>query len=222
MILSMLKLSRADCNALNIKDIYSIHKVIYSLFPQPDNENTQQQKEEQPYGNKPHTDKAEKLSSRDFLFVDKGGDFHAREILILSLSQPALPEYGEISSKIIPESFLQMDNYGFEVVLNPVKRDNKSGKLISVRGRQNLLQWFIDKTEKGELGFTVDSKTLQVNREGVLRYQKNGATCTHNTATFKGKLKVTDRSKFIQTFEKGIGRAKGFGFGLLQIVPITI
>jgi CRISPR system Cascade subunit CasE len=39
---------------------------------------------------------------------------------------------------------------------------------------------------------------------------------------FIGKLKVTDRIKFKESFRKGIGRAKGFGFGLFQIVPITV
>ena len=212
MILSMLKLSRSDCKTLKIKDIYSLHKTVYSLFPQAETRETGSGKD----------GLIAKANGRDFLFVDKGGDFHGRQILVLSSCQPVLPEYGEISSKKIPEAFLQMKHYGFEVVLNPVKRDNKTGKLISVRGKDNLLQWLVDKAEKGELGFTVDPKTLQVNHEGVLRYEKDGATCTHNTATFTGKLEVTDRPKFIRTFEKGIGRAKGFGFGLLQIIPINI
>lgn len=221
MILSMLKLSRSDCKTLKIKDIYSLHKTVYSLFPESENGQTQIEIPEKSKGFS-STDKTKILRSRDFLFVDKGGDFHGRQILILSSCQPVLPEYGEISSKKIPDSFLQMENYGFEVVLNPVKRDNKTGKLISVRGKENLLKWLVDKAEQGELGFMVDPKSLQVNHEGVLRYEKDGATCTHNTATFTGKLQVTDRPKFIRTFEKGIGRAKGFGFGLLQIIPINI
>jgi len=218
MILSMLKLSRSDCNALKIKDIYSLHKTVYSLFPLlPDSLST-------PIEENQSSSKEELTSStgRDFLFVDKGGDFHGREILILSSCQPALPKYGELSSKKIPEAFMQMDHYGFEAVLNPVKREIRTGRLIAVRGREDLLKWFIDKLEHGELGFKVSSETLQVNHEGVLRYQKNGTTCTHNTATFTGKLTVTDRSRFIKTFEHGIGRAKGFGFGLLQIIPINI
>jgi len=60
-----------------------------------------------------------------------------------------------------------------------------------------------------------------VNHIGVLRYQRNGTTRTHNTATFVGKLEVIDRQVFIQGFTQGIGRGKGFGFGMLQIVPIN-
>ena len=45
---------------------------------------------------------------------------------------------------------------------------------------------------------------------------------THNSASFVGKLKVMDRAKFQESFRKGIGRAKGFGFGLFQIIPLQI
>lgn len=37
MIASVLKLNRADCKALDVKDIYSVHKIVYSLFPMQDN-----------------------------------------------------------------------------------------------------------------------------------------------------------------------------------------
>jgi CRISPR system Cascade subunit CasE len=35
-----------------------------------------------------------------------------------------------------------------------------------------------------------------------------------------GKLSVTDRELFKKGFQQGLGRAKSFGFGLLQIVPL--
>jgi CRISPR system Cascade subunit CasE len=196
MIAAMFKLSSADCKAINLKDIYSLHKTIYSLFP------------------------TETGKNRDFLFADKGGDWNCRKILILSGREPLKPEYGEIYSKKVPDSFLQFDHYGFEVVLNPTKRDGKTGKIVAVRGRENLIQWFLQKAPG--FGFEIMLQSLQVNHIGVMTYQKNGITCTHNTATFVGKLKVIERQTFIQSFKQGIGRAKSFGFGLLQIVPIDM
>ena len=196
MIATMLKLDRADCKALNMKDVYSLHKTVYSLFP------------------------AESGKKRDFLFVDKGGDWRGREILVLSEREPIEPKYGKIVSKKVTDSFLQFDHYGFEVVLNPTKRDNKTRKLVPVRGRENLVDWFVQKAP--DLGFEVMPNSLQVNQIGVKIYQKNGTTRTHNTATFVGKLKVTDRETFLKSFKHGIGRAKGFGFGLLQLVPINL
>ena len=82
--------------------------------------------------------------------------------------------------------------------------------------------WFINKSST--LGFSVEPESLQVCRIGVQRFDKiiEGKTFiyTHGTATFIGKFKVIDRQVFLQSFKQGIGRAKGFGFGLLQIVPL--
>ena len=195
MLATIYKLRRDDWKALGLKDRYSIHKAVYSLFPKEDND------------------------ERDFLFVEKDGDWNERNILIISRRAPALPAFGEIQTKEIPQTFLQWDCYGFEITLNPTKRDNSTGKITAVRGKEQLSKWFFDKAPS--LGFSVDAAGLQISNEGVVRFNKNGSECTYNTATFIGKLKVTDRNQFINSFEKGIGRAKGFGFGLLQLLPLV-
>ncbi|MDO9567371.1 MAG: type I-E CRISPR-associated protein Cas6/Cse3/CasE [Candidatus Desulfaltia sp.] len=195
MIASVLRLSRSDCKALNnnkTMDGYTIHRVVYELFPG---------------------------ESRDFLFVDKGGDFQARQILILSDRKPEIPQYGEIQSKLIADSFLDHDNYGFEITLNPTKRDKQTRKTVAIRGRENLRQWFLGKAPS--LGFEIQAESLEIRHAGVQTFDLgNGSIVTHNSASFIGKLKVTNRVKFQQSFRKGIGRAKGFGFGFLQIIPL--
>jgi CRISPR system Cascade subunit CasE len=194
MIASVLKLNRSDCKSLKITDAYSIHRVVYELFPG---------------------------ESRDFLFVDKGGDFNARQILILSDHSPEAPQFGEITSKPIPDSFLEHDHYGFEVTLNPTKRDKQTGKTVAIRGRENLIPWFL--TKAPSLGFEIKEESLEIRNSGVQTFDLgNGKVVTHNSASFIGKLQVTDRVKFQNSFRKGIGRAKGFGFGLFQIIPLQI
>ena len=147
MIASALKLNRADCKALDIKDAYSIHRIVYSLFPKQDSE------------------------TRDFLFADKGGDWNCRQVLILSERKPASPEFGEIESREIPESFLRWDNYGFEVIVNPTQRNGPSKKTTPIRGMENLHKWFIRKAPA--LGFEVEPESLQVTRIGLKRFDKN-------------------------------------------------
>jgi CRISPR system Cascade subunit CasE len=192
MIASVLRLNRSDCKALKITDAYSIHRVVYDLFPG---------------------------DSRDFLFADKGGDFNARQILILSERSPATPQHGEVESKCVPERFLDHEHYGFEVTLNPTKRDSKTGKTLAIRGSENLHQWLINKAPS--LGFEIQAESLEIRHAGVLTFDLgDGKVVTHNSASFVGKLKVSDRDKFKESFRKGIGRAKGFGFGLLQIIPL--
>jgi CRISPR system Cascade subunit CasE len=73
------------------------------------------------------------------------------------------------------------------------------------------------------LGFEIQAESLEIRHAGVQTFDLgNGKIVTHNSATYVGKLQVTDRVKFQQSFRKGIGRAKGFGFGLFQIIPLQI
>ncbi|MDR2095924.1 MAG: type I-E CRISPR-associated protein Cas6/Cse3/CasE [Treponema sp.] len=204
MIASVLKFNCRAFKESEITDTYGIHQKIYALFPET------------------HEGK------RDFLFADKGGTFNERRILILSKQHPGVPKHGTIESKAIPASFLEFNSYAFEVRLNPVKRDSKSKKLIPIGiglkmalRREKLAEWFIAKSEGW--GFVCDRKSLQVQDVGVQTFEKQKApqaTVTQGTAVFIGTLKVTDRTLFVKSFEEGIGKGKGFGFGLLQIVPL--
>lgn len=195
MIATVYRLDCAACKKLGLKDAYGVHKAVYSLFPKREGEN------------------------RDFLYADKGGDLRGRTILVVSNRPPDQPEVGSIATKNIPERFLEHDRYAFEIVLNPSRRDSKSEKTVAVLGRENLRQWILEKVP--HWGFQVDADTLEIRHAGLLRYMKNGTLCSHNTATFVGKLTVTDREKFKASFQQGIGRAKSFGFGLLQIIPLS-
>ncbi len=194
MIATVWRLSRSDCKILRVTDPYSIHRIVYSLFPKKEGK------------------------SRNFLFADKGGTFNERIILILSEEQPEKPAYGELLSKEIPKSFLHQDHYGFEVVINPVIRDSKTGKIIPIRGKNALLQWFIQKSPA--YGFYVDEDSLSVSETNIIRFKKDSKEVVLGKAKFTGKLIVIDRELFIKSFSNGLGRAKSFGFGLLQIVPL--
>ena len=199
MIASVLHISREQYQEIReanqgVFDTYTIHKLIYSLFPQKGEE------------------------SRRFLFEDKGGDFSEKRVLILSHDSPLDPEYGTINSKEIPASFLAQDYYGFEVQINPVRRDNKTGKLIPVTEKERLLAWFTEKAPA--FGFSVMPGSLSVGSTDVLQFEKEGKQVVLGKAVFIGRLKVADRQLFIHSFENGIGKGKAFGFGLLQIVPI--
>ena len=194
MIATMYSLSRNDIKALEVKDAYSIHKAVYSLFPKEDGK------------------------TRDFLFVDKGGVWNERQILIVSSRLPLQPQFGKIRSKEIPVTFLEYEYYGFEVKANPVVRVGETKKHVPVRGSEELQEWFTKKS--GGYGFSIEEKSLQVNHAGVIQFDKDGSKCTYNTATFIGRLRVQDRKLFQECFINGLGRGKAFGFGLLQLVPL--
>lgn len=124
MIAGVLELSWRDIRELRVTDPYSVHRVIYSLFP--DERTPEQKNAHQPAG---------------FLYADKGGDKVSRRILFLSNREPLEPAYGTVRTRCIPDKFLQHDAYAFEVVVNPTKRA-VNGNLVPIKQREDIRTWF--------------------------------------------------------------------------------
>ena len=206
LIASVLKLDRRAIKALRITDPYSLHRVVYSLFPDIRDEEAKAQ-----------------ARSRGLLYADQGGDFTGRQILILSDRQPADDidgQFGEVRSKSIPERFLDHGNYRFKVVVNPTCRDHASRKLIPIKGREEIAKWFYQRAEKS-WGFTPSEVHLDVSRVDVLKFtDKHQNPITLAQAHIQGLLTVTDRSRFQHCFKHGVGRGRAFGCGLMQLVPV--
>jgi len=206
MFASVLHLDRKAVRVLKITDPYSIHRVIYSIF---EDIRTEQEK-------------YQSISS-GFIYSDEGGSFNNRKILVVSNRPPTSnseKSHVHIVTKTINPSFLNYENYRFKVTVNPCKRNNKSKKLIPVKGRESIAQWFIQRSEQS-WGFCIEDRFLQINDIEVICFKgKNKRNITISRAKLEGVLRVTDQNKFIQSFKKGIGRARAFGCGLLQIVPL--
>ena len=206
MIASVLKLDRRSIKALRITDPYSLHRVVYSLYDDK------------------RTDKQKKESQRSgLLFADQGGDYRSRTILLLADRTPAVcveGQYGEVLSKSIPEDFLAHSTYHFKVIVNPTRRDSASRKLIPVKGREAIHDWFVERAAQS-WGFSVAPEHLEIGKVNVLRFNdKRQQQMTICQAHVKGVLSISDRQQFRSSFSQGIGRAKSFGCGLLQIVPL--
>jgi CRISPR system Cascade subunit CasE len=200
---SVLKLSRADVKTLQVKDAYALHKVVYGLFDDVRSD-------------------AEKQASTasGIVYVDKGGDFNTRQILMLSNRKPhQTPQFGEVQTKPIHADFMTHERYAFNITINPTKRDKQTGKVVAIKGRDEIAAWFVARAPQS-WGFTVNAEHLQVGQINVQVFEKDDRTITHGSATLSGELTVTDSNRFIQSFTLGIGRGRAFGFGLLQIVPL--
>lgn len=207
LIASVLHLTRADIKALKITDPYSLHRVVYSLYADTRSE-----------------DEKNASKASGILYADQGGDFQHRKILLLADREPAAQidgQYGEVQSKTVSPDFLQHKRYRFKVIVNPTRRDNASRKLIPVKGREAIAEWFLERSESS-WGFEASSEHLQVDNVQVMQFKdKAQRKITLSQAQIQGILKVTDRDRFIQSFRQGIGRGRAFGCGLLQIAPIT-
>lgn len=206
LIASMLHLDRRAVKALRITDPYSLHRVVYSLYPDV------------------RTD-AEKSQSQasGILYADHGGDHRGRKILMLADRQPAEKvegQYGEVLCKHLPAGFLDHKHYRFKVIVNPTRRDSASRKLIAVRGREAIADWFTERAASS-WGFAIDRPQLQVDRIEVLQFiDKHQRPVTIGQAHIQGLLHVSDQKQFKTSFTQGIGRARAYGCGLLQIVPV--
>ncbi len=190
MIASVLSLDRQAIQSLKIKDPYSLHKCIYSLFPGDE---------------------------RKFLFYDQGGDLTYRRILLVSREQPLVPEIGMIESRLIPQVFFEYQRYAFQVLLNPVVQPQGSRGKMPVIGGDALRDWFA--CRQARWGFFSNPEDLEIFNLGIKKIHKAESDITYNMAEFRGVLEVTDRKHFVDSFINGIGRGKAFGFGLLQIRP---
>jgi CRISPR system Cascade subunit CasE len=201
MIASMLYLDRRAVVALRITDPYSLHRVVYSLY-------------EEQHGAR---------QGRGILFADQGGDFNERRILMLADRSPANRvdgQYGQVRSKTISDDFLNYTHYRFKIIVNPTRRNNASRKLVPIIGRVAISDWFAQRAPEG-WGFSVSPEHLQVDNVAVLRFNdKHQRAVTICQAHVQGQLNVTDRTQFCNSFMHGIGRARAFGCGLLQIVPL--
>lgn len=206
MIASVLHLDRKAIKALRITDPYSLHRVVYSLYEDV------------------RSSEAKNASqSSGILFADQGGDFAGRRILLLADRAPASSidgEYGAVHSKPIPEGFLDHAQYRFNLIVNPVRRDNASRKLVPIKSREAIAQWFCERAASS-WGFQVATQHLQVDKVEVLQFKdKQHNPVTLAQAHLQGQLQITDAAQFRNSFTQGIGRGRTFGCGLLQIAPL--
>lgn len=203
---SALHLDRTAVKALKITDMYSLHRVVYSLFPDVRSEHEKQS----------HIQSG-------IVYADQGGDFHGRKVLIVSDRQPAAHvngQYGDVISKPIDDSFLSYPRYRFKVQVNPVRKEKQTGKRVAVIGRNDIAQWFLHRASTS-WGFDVDPQTLQIDSIVVQQCNdKEGRKITLGKAHIQGMLTVSDPQQFRNSFKNGIGKGRAFGCGLLQIVPV--
>lgn len=207
MIASVLHLDRQAVKALRITDAYSLHRVVYSLYE--DVRDTSQKNTSEKSG---------------ILYADQGGDVRGRKILLLANREPMHAvegQYGEVLSKPIPEDFLEHEQYRFKVIINPTRRDSASRKLIAVRGRDDVAQWFIERSTQS-WGFAVLQQHLQIDKIEVLQFKdKQKRNVTIGQAHVQGLLRITNKEQFSHSFTHGVGRARAYGCGLLQIIPVV-
>lgn len=199
----------------NLVDPYAWHKVLWQCFPN-------------------RSDK-----KRDFLTrVDETS--RGFTAWILSPEKPCCPEWcpeDNFSINEITSSFFSHQFYAFDLRANPtravVQRETNGKPILNAKGKiqrgkriplvhnTDLRRWLERKASMG--GFRiVDSVPLEIGPMVENYFSQKGNSAYHGSVQFRGVLEVTNRDTFQKTYQLGIGGAKGFGYGLLLLAPVSL
>ena len=193
MYLSLLSLSVRARLVNRIKNDYTIHQLVYRLFP-----NEQERK---------------------FLYRVDFDNLGNMEIMIQSSIRPEDIGIGNLRVKKIPAGFFMQDRYYFRLRFAPVVK--LDGKVIRVESRTaDAISWLCSRAAR--LGVVFEDNTLDKAASSTYRMfpGKDRRAITISSVDITGILKVTDRDMFFAAVKRGIGPYKGFGLGLLQLRPI--
>jgi len=191
----------------NLRDSYAWHRAIWDAFP------------ERAGGRRSFLARVDEIRDRF-------------RVYLLSEWLPQRPGWwpegeGHWRTKPVPESFLRHRRYAFQLCANPtrkvVKLDElgnrlKNGRRDPLRTREELEAWIVRKGEQG--GFRPVLETLRIIPLGRWYFQRKNQRGLHSAVDYRGMLEVTDAERFRESFRKGVGPAKGFGFGLLLLAPL--
>lgn len=161
-------------------------------------------------------------SRRDAGYVFRCDTCDNGDILLSCYSQtaPMPTQVIEWRSIKISDRFFESEFYSFDLKVVPIKslpKANGRGTKVSITDKSELAAWMERKAE--ENGFIFDKDTLVMTAPVSSSFQKKGMRGVHTSVTFQGNLTVTDKEKFCQSVIQGIGSAKGFGYGLMKLIP---
>lgn len=121
----------------------------------------------------------------------------------------------------------------FRLKANPVRkvlvdkgRRERAGVVGTLQGHVTEAQqraWLMDRAEAH--GFRIAQTEegfdrLTVSHRRRERFERQSSVVTLSTAQFDGALEVIDAEAFRHTLGFGLGRARGFGCGLMTIAPL--
>jgi CRISPR system Cascade subunit CasE len=122
----------------------------------------------------------------------------------------------------------QGQQWGFRLKANPVhgvrireRRRTQPLGHVTVAQQEN---WLTTRAEKH--GFTLSKRSdgapeVIVHSRETVRFLRQGETVTLTTATYDGVLEIIDAGALRTALVAGLGRAKGYGCGMLTLAPVS-
>lgn len=162
-----------------------------------------------------------------------------RETTALYVVSPAVPSFEHLQEQAgwmqepswQSSDYSQMLNritrgqrYAFRLTANPVHTVTEDGKKRRVAhiSSEHQLRWLIERQEQlgAQVTDTAGEATASVNRSNRMVFNRNGRRVTIQQATFDGTLEVTSADSLRSVLTSGVGKARGYGCGLLTLAPL--
>jgi CRISPR system Cascade subunit CasE len=186
-------------------------------------------------GNVPHASHASHALWR----LDTGGVGRPCRLYIVSETTPneqVLYEQFGIGPKNIStcayEPFLSHlecgQEWGFRLKANPTRSarsdDRSRGQCRGLTRVDDQIEWLYRKARMS--GFHMPINRLEnpevvIHESRQISFNRHGMPVTLSSVVYDGVLAVDDPELLRQALTTGIGRAKGYGFGLLTLVPLA-
>lgn len=141
----------------------------------------------------------------------------------------------EPQTKEFSPHFQRGQQLNFRLLANPTKRlksedPHKDGKRVALYRPEEQEQWLYRKADQNGfhiLSLIIASLDNQAAYKRVITGPTDGEDrltwrITHYAVRFDGVLEVKDETLFYRAIERGVGSAKGFGFGLLSVAPLQV
>jgi CRISPR system Cascade subunit CasE len=109
--------------------------------------------------------------------------------------------------------------FQFRLRANPSKRDNKTKKTVGFYHRADQLAWLERQADR--CGFRLHQVDIIPSPNVFGIKQKGTAPVRISTALYQGVLEVTDSSAFLTVVQRGLGRGKSYGCGLLSLARVS-
>ncbi|MBV7315802.1 type I-E CRISPR-associated protein Cas6/Cse3/CasE [Shewanella sp. NIFS-20-20] len=208
----------AELAKLSQNGVYASHQLLWQLFPN--------QKE------------------REFLYREEQDDFGQPQFFVLSKKQPTSTPLFAIESKAFTPQLMASSRLAFKLRVNPTicitpqegksqrhdvlmhaKRQNqhhaKNAEQLKSIMDQAAIHWLADEKRLAQWGVALDSlpHIMAYNRHHSNK--RSGLKIQFSSVDFEGLLTVKDPEVFMQQYQKGFGRAKAMGCGLMLIRRIS-
>lgn len=123
-----------------------------------------------------------------------------------------------IQTKHINDSFYNYKYYAFNVRCNPIKRYGNKEK--AVLDKEDIFLWLNNQFKK--FNCSIYSNKVSLDSIEAKRINLRGKCMNFilNTCEISGVLCANDAANIKSLLQHGVGRAKTYGYGLVQLIPI--